>query len=289
MPPVQNEQLKDAAILTRAVENLFRKLIRFLVGRLSLVKLQEMIRYIYVEEAEGKLRRQKPHRDVPLTRLALLTGLDTRTLARVRNCDRYRKPLYKENRFIKSMTPESCVLDIWSSNSRFVDPDSGKPKQISLHGAGASFEQLVKEAVTSRGVTSQSILASLIADKAVELDDETQSLKLLEKIQAPYKSGNEWGALEVGLLHACSLLDTVFHNFQAVKDGGAPFYQRGSWTHRLRLDKRLDFRKIMRDFLEKSDDEAREFMLPYEEKISCEDQLTAGISMFYFEEGMKSE
>ena len=52
--------------------------------------------------------------------------------------------------------------------------------------------------------------------------------------------------------------------------------------------KRLNFQKIMRDFLEKSDDEARDFMLPYEEKISHEEQLTAGISMFYFEEGMKT-
>jgi len=288
MPPVKKEQLQDAAILTRAVESLFRKLIRFLVGRLSLVKLQEMIRYIYVEEAEGKLRREKPHRDIPLTRLALLTGLDTRTLAKVRNSDRYRKPLYKENRFIKAMTPESCVLDIWTSNSKFVDPDTGKPRQIPLSGAGASFEQLLKEAVTSRGVTSQSILASLVADKAVELDEVSQTVNLLEKIQAPFKSGNEWGALEVGLLHACSLLDTVFHNFQAVRDGGVPFYQRGCWTHRLNFDKRRKFRKIMRDFLEESDDEAREFMLPYEEKASCEDQLTAGISMFYFEEGMKT-
>ena len=288
MPPVHNEHLQDAAILTRAVENLFRKLIRFLLGRISLVKLQEMIRYIYVEEAESKLRKEKPHRDIPLTRLALLTGLDTRTLAKVRNSDGYRQPLYKEKRFIKAMTPESCVLDIWSSNSRFVDPDSGRPKQISLHGEEASFEQLVKEAVTSRGVTSQSILASLVADRAVELDDATQSVKLLEKIQAPFKSGNEWGALEVGLLHACSLLDTVFHNFAAVRDGGAPFYQRGCWTHRLNKGKRLNFQKIMRDFLEKSDDEARDFMLPYEEKISHEEQLTAGISMFYFEEGMKT-
>ena len=289
MPTVQQEPLRDAAILTRAVENLFRKLIRFLVGRLSLVKLQEMIRYIYVEEAEGKLRRQKPDSDIPLTRLALLTGLDTRTLAKVRNSDRYRKPLHKENRFIKAMTPESCVLDIWTSNSRFVDPDTGKPKQIPLLGADVSFEQLLKEAVTSRGVTSQSILASLVADKAVELDEETQTIKLLEKIQAPYKSGNEWGALEVGLLHACSLLDTVFHNFRAVRDGGAPFYQRGCWTHRLKFDRRQKFQQLMRDFLEKSDDQARELMTPYEDKVSCDDQVTAGISMFYFEEGMKTE
>ncbi len=289
MPTVQEEQLQDAAILTRAVENLFRKVIRFLVGRLSLVKLQEMIRFIYVEEAEGKLRKQKPDRDIPLTRLALLTGLDTRTLAKVRNSDRYRKPLHKENRFIKAMTPESCVLDIWTSNSRFVDPDSGKPKVIPLHGAGVSFEQLLKEAVASRGVTSQSILASLVADQAVELDGESQTVKLLEKIQAPYKSGNEWGTLEVGLLHACSLIDTVFHNFRAVRDGSATFYQRGCWTHRLKSDNGRKFQRMMREFLERSDDEARELMTPYEEKVSFDDQLTAGVSMFYFEEGMKSE
>lgn len=289
MPAVRNEQLEDAAVFTRAVENLFRKMIRFLVGRISLVKLQELIRYIYVEEAEGKLRREKPNRDVPLTRLALLTGLDTRTLAKVRNSESYRQPMHKENRFIKAMTPESCVLDVWSSHSRFVNPDTGEPKQIALRGPGASFEQLVKEAVTSRGVTSQSILASLMADKAVALDSESRKIKLLEKIQAPYKSGNEWGALEVGMMHACSLLDSVFHNFEAVRDGGTTFYQRGCWTHRLNRDKRLEFQKIMRIFLEKSDDEARERMLPYEEKISHENQLTAGVSMFYFEEGMKPD
>jgi len=55
----------------------------------------------------------------------------------------------------------------------------------------------------------------------------------------------------------------------------------------LKKEKRLDFQNIMRTFLEKSDDGAREYMLPYEEKISHEEQLTAGISMFYFEEGMK--
>jgi hypothetical protein len=246
-----------------------------------------MISYIYVEEAEGKLRKEKPNRDVPLTRLALLTGLDTRTLAKVRNSDRYRKPMYKESRFIKAMTPESCVLDIWTSNSRFTDPETGKPLHIPLTGPDASFEQLVKEAVTSRGVTSQSILARLLTDRAVELDKAARKVRLLEKIQAPFKSGNQWGALEVGLLHACSLLDTVFHNFESVRDGEMTFYQRGCWTHRLKSGNQLKFQKAMTEFLEKSDDDARELMTPYEEKISHEEQLTAGVSMFYFEEGMK--
>ena len=85
MPGPADERLQDAAILTRAVENVFRKLIRFLVGRISLVKLQVMIRHIYVEEAERNLKTALPGRNVPLTRLALVTGLDTRTLVQVKN------------------------------------------------------------------------------------------------------------------------------------------------------------------------------------------------------------
>jgi len=48
--------LPDVAILTRAVENVFRKLIRMLVGKISLKKLQEMVQEIFVEEAEAKLQ-----------------------------------------------------------------------------------------------------------------------------------------------------------------------------------------------------------------------------------------
>ena len=49
MPKKDTSQLQDAAILTQAIENVFRKLIRILVGRISLLKLQEMINFIYVE------------------------------------------------------------------------------------------------------------------------------------------------------------------------------------------------------------------------------------------------
>ena len=286
MPPTKDEHLKDVAILTRAVENVFRKLIRFLVGRISLVKLQEMIRFIYVEEAERKLNIERPDRNILLTRLAILTGLDTRTLTKVRNSERYRKPLYLEKRFLKAMTPESCVLDIWSSNPKYLD-STGKPRQIAVANENNSFEQLVKEAVSSRGITAQSIMERLIANKAVKFDEDTETIELLEKIQAPFKTGDEWGILEVGFLQTGNLLDTVFYNFQAVRDETKPFYQRGCWTHRLNQENRVKFRNLCREILKESDERARNQMMPYEERVSTDDQMTAGISMFYFEEGME--
>ena len=56
MPTVTDARFQEADLLARAVESVFRKLIRLLVGRISLVKLQEMIRFIYIEETEKKLK-----------------------------------------------------------------------------------------------------------------------------------------------------------------------------------------------------------------------------------------
>ena len=54
------DDLGDVAILTLAVENVFRKLIRLLLGKISLKKLQELIQIIFVEEAEASLKKEKP-------------------------------------------------------------------------------------------------------------------------------------------------------------------------------------------------------------------------------------
>jgi len=77
--------LPDVAILTRAVENVFRKLIRMLIGKISLKKLQEMIQEIFVEEAEAKLQKERPGKNVPLSTLAVVTGFDTRTLTKIKS------------------------------------------------------------------------------------------------------------------------------------------------------------------------------------------------------------
>ena len=107
--------------------------------------------------------------------------------------------------------------------------------------------------------------------------------------QKPYvfKTGDEWGVIEVGFLQTGNLLDTVFYNFQAVQDKKKPFYQRGCWTHRLNKKNRVKFREVLRETLKESDERARDQITPFEEKVSTDEQITAGISMFYFEEGLE--
>ena len=116
MPAKQNNRSGDAAILTRCGRYVFRKLIRFLVGRMSLVRLQEMIRYIYVEEAERILRAENPGKNVPMTRLALVTGLDTRTLVEVRKRLEADSSQYRQQ-FLSELTPESAIIEAWASKA----------------------------------------------------------------------------------------------------------------------------------------------------------------------------
>src|SRR5210317_604204 len=112
MPQIAERLYEEPATLTRAIENLCRKLIRFLVGRMSLVSLQEMIRYIFVEEIENKLRAENPKKSIQLTQLALLSGLDTRTLTKIRNSKKYRKPFYEEANFLREFAPGASILDV---------------------------------------------------------------------------------------------------------------------------------------------------------------------------------
>ena len=280
--------LQDVAILTRAVENVFRKLIRFLVGRISLVKLQEMIRIIYLQEAEKQLREEHPQKNTSLTKLAVLTGLDTRTLVKVRNSERFWKPLSSESRFLKSMTPENCVIDIWLNDDRFFDSKIAQPKKLDIYGEDNSFEVLVAEAVTARGVTFQSLLEKLVTNRAVVVDDDEKKIELLEMIYAPYKFGDAMKALEFGLTSTVVLLDTVFHNYEAISEGHQTHFQRLSWTYYLDERNLVKFEKVMRTFLKKADENARKKMLPFENKKAKNKQITAGVGMFFFEDKSSS-
>ena len=165
MATLNKLSLSDVAILTRAVENVFRKLIRMLMGRMSLKKLQEMIQVIFVEEAEEMLRQETPGKNPSLTTLAVITGFDTRTITRIKSNDSYLKPFHKEQRFLSEITPECSVLDVWESSLRYQDPDTGMPRVLAIRGADSSFETLIGESVSTRGVTVTSFLLRLEASQ----------------------------------------------------------------------------------------------------------------------------
>jgi len=279
MPTVDDERLQEADLLARAVENVFRKLIRFLVGRISLVKLQEMIRHIYVEETELKLQAEQPGKNVPLARLALNTGLDTRALLKIRKRLQTQQPRYRQQ-FLAELTPESAVVEAWAGRVR-REGASAAVSVLEYGSDDAAFEALVKSTLSIRGITTQSIIQRLVATHSVEQDRDNRTLRLLVDHYSPYLSQDEPNIVNAAFSAISNLISTIEHNVHSAQD--EKLFQRQAWTFRLDPDQRAEFRAVMRDMLEQSENRAREEIAPWEHDDYAKGLLTAGVGFYYFE------
>jgi len=280
MPGISNDHLQEAAILTRAVENVFRKLIRFLVGRISLVRLQEMIRHIYVEEAERKLKSEKPGKNVPLTRLALVTGLDTRTLVQVREKLDMDQQQYRQQ-FLAELTPESAIVEAWAARAR--EPGRGREGLVMEYGEeDSSFETMVRAVIPTRGITIQSIIRRLVDTRSIEQDRDRGALKLLVDHFSPYLSDDEPNIVNAAFSAISNLISTIEHNVDAEQDDR--LFQRQSWTFRLSPEDLAGFRRAMREMLEEYENTAVRQIGPWEKEGYGRENITAGVGFYYFEE-----
>jgi len=280
MASAKQNAIQEVAVLTRSIEFVVRNFVKILVGKISLVRLQQLIQSIYVEEAENYLQRERPGKEVSLTSLAVLTGADTRKLTQVRKSDTYRQPHHEVHSFLEEVTPEACVIELWTSNPRFTDLETGVPRTIDLWGEEGSFEILVKEAIRTRGVTVQSIAERMQRNNLVEISGDKVSLK--QSSFAPLDLRQKIGEIKLGLDAVGHLLGTVHCNLSA-EEQECRVFQRGSWTHRLSPENRLELETRISDYLGRTDGEIRDILASFEEDSASEEQLIAGVGMFYFE------
>jgi len=276
--------LPDVAILTRAIENVFRKLIRMLVGKISLKKLQEMVQVIFVEEAEAMLQKERPGKNVPLSTLAIVSGFDTRTLTRIKSRENYLKPFHQAQRFLSEITPECSVLDVWESSPKYRDDETGKPMVLPVKGGNVSFETLIGDSNSTRGVTITSFLRRLQASKSIVVDQANKQVRMIDKRYTPFDTADQTENARIGMAAVGNLVDTITHNLKAPQLGQESFYQQGCWTNRLNREDTEELRRVVKNFLSHTDEAARAVLKPYEQDIIASDQVTAGVSMFYFEE-----
>lgn len=282
-----SHQLREAAVLTRAVENVFRKLIRMLIGRMSLKKLQELIQIIFVEETEFRLKQGAPEKNVALADLALLTGVDTRTIKKTRAYITLNNPPCQDDAFLAGFMPMFKVFDLWMNDERFFDAAPGKPRELDIEGEGATFSQLVNLALQSRGLTTQLVLKRLKEIDVISVNSLTQTVRLKQEDNI-FISKDELDSLEVGFTAIGNLADTVNHNIQSNLNNDEKYYQRGSWDFQFSPEKMTYIRKTICSFLSKTDTEARKLIGSLSEPEIQQGQITAGISMFYFEEKSRS-
>ncbi len=274
---------RDIAILTRVVESVFRTLIRMLIGKMSLKKLQEMIQIIFVEEAEAILKEEAPGKNVALGDIALQTGLDTRAIKKVRKYIAVNNSISQDDEFLDGFMPLFKVFDLWMNDARFFDARSGKPKKLKIEGEGESFSELVKLTIQSRGLTARAVLRRLKEIDVVEVDSVSGTVVLKQEDNV-FISKDDLDLLDVGFTAIGNLASTISHNIQNNLDDDAKYFQRGSWDYQFDSEKMDHIRKVIHRYLRRIDKKSRELILSLAESESQKDQRTAGISMFYFEE-----
>ncbi len=284
MPDSREAQLQEVTILTRAVENVFRKLIRFLVGRISLVKLQEMMRIIYIQEAEDFIRTEDQLENVSMTKLGVLTGLDTRALSTIVSSAAFRKPIHREIHFLKELTPAATIVDVWTSEAPFFDPKTGLPNVLPITGDYLSFEALVNTTIKGRGITAASLMQRLESSGALKVNNQNGSVELLQTLYLPKDVNDHIGFIELGLSAVSNLIETVHYNLKSLQQGKQRVYQRGAWSFHLPIAFQAEARFRLGELLGRTEKEAREILIELEHEKSSSKQITSGVGMFYFEE-----
>lgn len=279
----------EVAIIGRGVESVLRRLIRFLVGKISLAKLHELINVIYVEEVDELLRRERPDRQVTLSTMALNTGLDTRVINRIRSSSGYKRGLTNEADFYRDLTPAASFLHHWSTDARFTDPDTGLPKPLTITGETGSLEELATLLKLPRGVTIKSVAEQLERSELVHLDWDAGVVEMRMDRYLPSPDRDREGALEVGFVAVGRLLDTVFSNLAADPTRDQRLYQRVFWINRLPRQQRDAFRERFTAWLESAEQEGCRLLDELDQPFDTPGRISVGFGLYLFEDPVEPE
>jgi hypothetical protein len=259
----------DAKSITHILSRVFRKIVRLVIGTVSLPALVDILKAIYVEEAQKKLVREgsKPTKSA----LALITGLDTRVVSSVL-AQNLSTTIQNQN-----VNPEHALIDLWSSDPFFQDSETGLPAKLPIEGRGRTFQSLVLRSI-GRNITVKTVISRLLASKNIRvIHEDIEEVELLSKIYSPI-SNDKAKQTEVGIIEASRVLSAVIHNMNTESDLRVP--QQGRWTYRLDPKNYKNFRRKVRKLLDKQIKEGESLLEEFEESTNQDGQLTVGIGWY---------
>jgi hypothetical protein len=260
---------EEAQALSRHIYRVFSRLVRLVIGTVSLPNIIDILRVIYVEEAQKKLQREgsKPTKSA----LALMTGLDTRVVSTILSQS---EEDYEPSR---NVNPENTLLDYWSIDPYFHDEETGKPAILPIDGRGRTFQTLVLKTV-GRNITVKTVLDRLIASKNIRvIQNDIERVELLSMIYSPISS-DRIKMTEFAILESSRVLSAAIHNMTTDPSGKVP--QQGRWTYRLAPENYKEFRSRARQLLEKQIKEGEELLEEFEEAQEQTGQYTVGIGWY---------
>lgn len=265
----ENSFSDDTQSLTDVMSRVVRNVVRLVIGTISFPAFVDILRTVYVEEAEKKLRRdgQRPTKSA----LALLTGLDTRVVSAVQKTSR------SLDQPPTNAVPESALVEMWWKDEFFQDPKTGQPAVLPIEGRGKTFQGLVLKSV-GRNITVKTVMDRLLQSETVEIvKDDVPKVELKELYYMPISSDRA-RLTEIAFLESSRVLSAVIHNMSSEPEYRVP--QQGRWTYRLNPSNFKEFRKRARDLLNRQISEGESLLEEFEEEKKADDQITVGFGWY---------
>jgi hypothetical protein len=266
----ENNRLPDdSKSIAFLLSRLFSKVVRLVIGTVSLPVLVDILKAIYVEEAKKKLAREgsKP----TISALALMTGLDTRVVSQVL-AQNLESTIQSQN-----TNPENSLIDMWSSDPYFLDPETGLAASLPIGGKGRTFQGLVLRSI-GRNITVKTVIDRLLSSGNIKLiPGDIEKVELVSMFYSPI-SDDRAKQTEVGFAESSRVLSAVIHNMSTTPELRVP--QQGRWTYRLAAERYKDFRIRIRKLLEKQIKEGEALLEEFEEPKKHPGQITVGIGWY---------
>jgi len=199
--------------LSRALFKLLHPIVHILLRHeVSHAEFSELARRVYVDVAFKHFGL--PNRKNTASRVSVLTGLSRKEVVRLAAIEPDQAPQTNG-----PLNRASRVVIGWISDPIFIDKHK-QPRQLSLRGGDASFEELVKR--YSGGITSRAVLDELLRVGVVSKID-AHTVKLNHYGYLPEDSDSE--LIEVLCRHSTDLLSTGNYNLTRDKSQ-KPRFQR---------------------------------------------------------------
>jgi hypothetical protein len=264
---------EEAKSIAKVLPLVLRRLVRLIIGTISYPALIEMLKTVYVEEAQKQLINDglNPTKSA----LALITGLDTRVVSGVIEND------FTIQTEPEKMNPEAALLDTWAKDPFFQDTDTKKPAVLPVEGRGRSFHGLVLKSV-GRNITVKTVLNRLVVSGNVRMvQGNIDRVELLSVFYSPLSSDTAY-LTDIAFLEASRILSTVIHNMNADREDRLP--QQGRWTYRLNPRKYEQFRTRSRQLINKQIKEGESLLEEFEEPTKQPGQLTVGMGWYQWDD-----
>ncbi len=271
----RSNQGEDINWLVDSMARMVRPMVRFAIGRMSCSALVDLIRMTYVQEARAHLKAQNPDRKVTRSALALLCGMDGRAIK-----------IFEDNvnrEYVASdVCSEAAILEMWTNDETFQDPETGKPAQLLIHGPHGTFQRLVTRAA-GRAVTPQTVLERLLESGNIALSDDQMRVSLVDPIFMPVKD-SEKTTIEASSLAMSRLGRAVIHNINRYGVNAPPWLQQDRWSTRIPEERVEVIRLEVRQLLERHISEIEDYLGHEEKKPSEPLEALIGVGWYYWEQ-----